>query len=58
MAKTISTNIKVGKKTGDDNKLCMARSRAKKLEDRAGMQVSATGSRFKLSRDRGGEYLP
>ena len=58
MTKTISANIKAGKKTGDDNKLRMAKSRAKKLEDRAGMQVSATGGRFKLSRDRAGEYLP
>ena len=55
MQKTIRANIKQGKKTGDDNKLRMAKSRQKKLEDRAGMQVSATGGRFKLSRDRAGE---
>ena len=54
LAKTISANIKVGKKTGDDNKLRMAKSRQKKMEERAGMQVSATGGRFKLSRDRAG----
>lgn len=52
--KTISANIKLGKKTGDDNKLRMAKSRQKKLEDHAGMQVGATGGRFKLSRDRPG----
>ncbi|MCJ1422654.1 hypothetical protein MMC29_000534 [Sticta canariensis] len=52
--KTISANIKLGKKTGDDNKLRMAKSRQKKLEDHAGMQVGATGGRFKLSRDRAG----
>lgn len=54
LAKTINANIKVGKKTGDDNKLRMAKSRQKKIEERAGMQVSATGGRFKLSRDRAG----
>lgn len=52
--KTISANIKLGKKSGDDNKLRMAKSRQKKLEDQAGMQVGATGGRFKLSRDRMG----
>jgi len=56
MQKTIRANIKQGKKTGDDNKLRMAKSRQKKLEDRAGMQVSANGGRFKLSRDRAGTF--
>jgi ATPase subunit of ABC transporter with duplicated ATPase domains len=54
MEKTIAANIKAGKKHGDDNKLRQAVSRQKKLEDRSGMQVSAKGGRFKLSRDRGG----
>lgn len=53
--KTISANIKLGKKTGDDNKLRMAKSRQKKLEDHAGMQVGTSGGRFKLSRDRMGQ---
>ncbi|MCJ1267598.1 hypothetical protein MMC22_007483 [Lobaria immixta] len=52
--KTISASIKLGKKTGDDNKLRMAKSHQKKLEDHAGMQVGASGGRFKLSRDRMG----
>ena len=51
MEKTIQNNIKVGKKTGDDNKLRQAKSRQKKVDDRMGMQVSATGGRFKLNRD-------
>ena len=54
MEKTIQNNIKVGKKTGDDNKLRMAKSRQKKVDERMGMQVSATGGRFKLNRDHAG----
>ncbi|KAM5436298.1 hypothetical protein MferCBS31731_005991 [Microsporum ferrugineum] len=54
MENSIKTNTKIGKKTGDDNKLRMAKSRQKKLDDRMGVQVSATGGRFKLSRDRVG----
>lgn len=54
MEKTIAANIKAGKKHGDDNKLRQAVSRQKRLEDRSGMQVSAKGGRFKLSRDRAG----
>ncbi|WEW59789.1 hypothetical protein PRK78_005269 [Emydomyces testavorans] len=54
MKATIRENIKVGKKTGDDNKLRMAKSRQKKLEERTGVEISATGGRFKLSRDRVG----
>ncbi|KAF3481102.1 ATP-binding cassette sub-family F member 3 [Arthroderma uncinatum] len=54
MENTIKTNTKIGKKTGDDNKLRMAKSRQKKLDDRMGVEVSASGGRFKLSRDRAG----
>ncbi|KAE8318864.1 P-loop containing nucleoside triphosphate hydrolase protein [Aspergillus transmontanensis] len=54
MEATIRETTKTGKKTNDDNKLRMAKSRQKKLEDRMGVQVSATGGRFKLSRDRAG----
>jgi len=49
---TINTNIRVGKKTGDDNKLKLAKSRQKKMENQTGMQVGQNGGRFKLSRDR------
>ena len=51
MEKTIQNNMKVGKKTGDENKLRQAKSRQKKVDDRMGLQVSATGGRFKLNRD-------
>ena len=57
MEKTIRENIKVGKATGDDNKLRQAKSRMKKVEDRMGLQVSATGGRFKLNRDLPGYHL-
>ena len=54
MEKTIKDSIKIGKQNGDDNRLRMAKSRQKKLDERMGMQVSASGGRFKLSRDRTG----
>lgn len=57
MEKTISTNIKAGKKTGDESKLRQAVSRQKRIADRTGMQVNATGGKFKLSRDLAGKKL-
>ncbi|KAK2759437.1 hypothetical protein FQN54_002915 [Arachnomyces sp. PD_36] len=54
MENTIKDNIKLGKKTGDDNKLRMAKSRQKKVDERMGVQVNATGGRFKLNRDMAG----
>ncbi|KAE8355363.1 P-loop containing nucleoside triphosphate hydrolase protein [Aspergillus coremiiformis] len=54
---TIRETTKTGKKTNDDNKLRMAKSRQKKLDDRMGVQVSATGGRFKLNRDMVGYHL-
>ncbi|PYI07152.1 P-loop containing nucleoside triphosphate hydrolase protein [Aspergillus sclerotiicarbonarius CBS 121057] len=57
MEATIRDNIKLGKKTNDDNKLRMAKSRQKKIDDRMGIQVSATGGRFKLNRDLVGYHL-
>ncbi|PGH26479.1 hypothetical protein AJ80_01793 [Polytolypa hystricis UAMH7299] len=56
METTIRENMKLGKKTGDDNKLRMAKSRQKKVDDRMGVQVSATGGRFKLNRDLPGYH--
>ena len=55
MEKTISINIKAGKKTGDENKLRQAVSRQKRIADRTGMQVNAGRGKFKLSRDLAGE---
>ena len=57
MEKTVRENVKVGKATGDDNKLRQAKSRQKKLDDRMGMEVSAKGTRFKLNRDLPGYHL-
>lgn len=57
MERTISANIKAGKKAGDENKLRQAVSRQKRIADRTGMQVNATGGKFKLSKDLAGENL-
>ena len=57
METTIRENIKLGKKTNDENKLRMAKSRQKKVDDRMGVQVSANGGRFKLNRDLVGWHL-
>lgn len=57
MQQTIQQNIKQGKAKGDDNKLRQAKSRQKKLDDRMGMEKSASGTRFKLNRDLAGFHL-
>lgn len=57
MEASIRETTKVGKKTGDDNKLRMAKSRQKKVDDRMGIQVNAKGGRFKLNRDLLGFHL-
>jgi ATPase subunit of ABC transporter with duplicated ATPase domains len=54
---TIAQNIKQGKAAGDENKLRQAKSRQKKLDNRMGMEKSATGGRFKLNRDLAGYHL-
>jgi ATPase subunit of ABC transporter with duplicated ATPase domains len=56
MEATIRDNVRIGKKTGDENKLRMAKSRQKKIDDRMGVQVSANGTRFKLNRDMVGYH--
>ncbi|KAJ5901603.1 hypothetical protein N7495_002131 [Penicillium taxi] len=57
MEASIRENLKVGKKTNDENKLRQAKSRQKKVDDRMGLQVSANGGRFKLNRDLVGYHL-
>ncbi|KAJ6121104.1 hypothetical protein N7523_005384 [Penicillium sp. IBT 18751x] len=57
MEASIQQNLKIGKKTNDDNKLRQAKSRQKKVDDRMGLQVSANGGRFKLNRDLVGYHL-
>lgn len=56
MEASIRENMKIGKKTNDDNKLRMAKSRQKKVDDRMGIQVNAKGGRFKLNRDLAGYH--
>ncbi|EKG09623.1 ABC transporter-like protein [Macrophomina phaseolina MS6] len=54
MQSTIDHSVKAAKRAGDDKKLRQAASRKKKLDERMGMEVSAKGTRFKLSRDHAG----
>ncbi|CAK5275316.1 unnamed protein product [Mycena citricolor] len=55
--KTIQQGISSAKKTGDDNRARMAKSRQKKLDERWGAETSAKGTRFKLNRDMAGFHL-
>ncbi|KAJ5819097.1 hypothetical protein N7474_004688 [Penicillium riverlandense] len=57
MEASIRENMKIGKKTYDENKLRQAKSRQKKVDDRMGLQVNANGGRFKLNRDLVGFHL-
>lgn len=54
MSDTIQKQAQAARKTGDDKKAKQAASRRKKLEEHTGLEVSATGNRFKLNRDRAG----
>ncbi|PLN81474.1 P-loop containing nucleoside triphosphate hydrolase protein [Aspergillus taichungensis] len=54
MEATVRDAMKIGKKTNDDNKLRMAKSRQRKIDERMGVQVSASGGKFKLNRDLAG----
>ncbi len=55
--KSISEGMRQAKKHGDDNKMRMAKSRQRKLDERWGVEQSAKGGRFKLNRDLIGYYL-
>lgn len=57
MESSIVNNIRAAKRSGDDKKLKQAVSRQKKLDDRMGLQKSATGGRFKLNRDLAGYHI-
>ncbi|TVY80527.1 Protein GCN20 [Lachnellula suecica] len=57
MQQTIQQNIRQGKAAGDENKLRQAKSRQKKLDNRMGMEKSATGGQFKLNRDLAGFHF-
>ncbi|KAJ6616249.1 P-loop containing nucleoside triphosphate hydrolase protein [Mycena sp. CBHHK59/15] len=49
--KSIQQGIASAKKTGDENRQRMVKSRQKKLDERWGVEASAKGTRFKLNRD-------
>ncbi|KAJ9112658.1 hypothetical protein QFC19_000678 [Naganishia cerealis] len=54
---SIQKGKETAKKTGDENRLRMVKSRQKKLDDRWGIEQSAKGGRFKLNRDLAGYHL-
>ncbi|KAG9123707.1 hypothetical protein FRC07_014222 [Ceratobasidium sp. 392] len=55
--KSIAEGARAARKTGDDNKARMVKSRQKKLDDRWGLEVNEKGHKFKLNRDFGGFHL-
>lgn len=55
--KSIADAAKSAKKSGDDNKMRMVKSRQRKLDERWGLEVNSKGHRFKLNRDLGGYHL-
>ncbi|KAI0704339.1 P-loop containing nucleoside triphosphate hydrolase protein [Cytidiella melzeri] len=54
---TIQKAKSSARQTGDDNRLRMAKTRQKKLDERWGAETSAKGTRFKLNRDMNGYFL-
>ncbi|KAJ7223921.1 P-loop containing nucleoside triphosphate hydrolase protein [Mycena rebaudengoi] len=54
--KSIQQGMASAKKTGDDNRQRMVKSRQKKLDERWGVETSAKGTRFKLNRDMEGYF--
>ncbi|KAG9093035.1 hypothetical protein FRC06_011704, partial [Ceratobasidium sp. 370] len=55
--KSIAEGARAARKTGDENKARMVKSRQKKLDDRWGLEVNDKGHKFKLNRDLGGYHL-
>ncbi|CAE6515674.1 unnamed protein product [Rhizoctonia solani] len=55
--KSIAEGARAARKTGDENKARMVKSRQKKLDDRWGAEVNDKGHKFKLNRDFGGFHL-
>ncbi|ORY88253.1 P-loop containing nucleoside triphosphate hydrolase protein [Leucosporidium creatinivorum] len=55
--KSIQQGITSAKKTGDENRQRMVKSRQRKLDERFGVETSAKGTRFKLNRDLAGYHL-
>ncbi|KEP47757.1 ATP-binding ABC transporter [Rhizoctonia solani 123E] len=55
--KSIAEGARAARKTGDENRARMVKSRQKKLDDRWGAEVNDKGHKFKLNRDFGGFHL-
>ncbi|KAK4049385.1 hypothetical protein OIV83_004118 [Microbotryomycetes sp. JL201] len=55
--KSIQQAASSARKTGDENKQRMAKSRQRKLDERFGVETSAKGTRFKVNRDMAGYHL-
>ncbi|GAA6005938.1 hypothetical protein JCM11491_004066 [Sporobolomyces phaffii] len=55
--KSIEQGKASAKKTGDENRQRMVKSRQRKLDERFGVEQSASGHRFKLNRDMAGYHL-
>ncbi|KAG8714810.1 hypothetical protein FRC09_017225, partial [Ceratobasidium sp. 395] len=55
--KSIAEGARAARKTGDENRARMVKSRQKKLDDRWGLEVNEKGHKFKLNRDLGGFHL-
>ncbi|GAA5910406.1 ABC-F family ATP-binding cassette domain-containing protein [Sporobolomyces salmoneus] len=55
--KSIEQGKASAKRTGDENRQRMVKSRQKKLDERFGVEQSAKGTRFKLNRDLAGYHL-
>nr|GAT52830.1 iron complex transport system ATP-binding protein [Mycena chlorophos] len=54
--KSIQQGKESAKKTGDENRQKMVKSRQKKLDERWGLERSAKGTKFKLNRDMVGYF--
>ncbi|TDL18835.1 P-loop containing nucleoside triphosphate hydrolase protein [Rickenella mellea] len=52
--RSIESGRRGARKTGDEGRMRMVKSRQKKLDERWGVETSAKGTRFKLNRDRAG----
>ncbi|KAG8957465.1 hypothetical protein FRC03_010126 [Tulasnella sp. 419] len=55
--KSIELGAKTARKTGDENRARMVKSRQKKLDDRWGVEMNEKGHRFKKNRDMGGYFV-
>lgn len=57
LEKSIKEGKRQARKTGDENRQKMTKSRERKLQDRWGIEANSSGHRFKLNRDLAGYHL-